>query len=29
MQSTVENLVSGIFILTNKKIRIGEFVQFL
>lgn len=29
MQSTVENLVSGIFILTNKKIRLGEFVQFM
>ncbi len=29
MQSTVENLVSGIFILTNKKIKLGEFVQFM
>ena len=29
MQSTVENLVSGIFILTNQKIRLGEFVQFM
>ena len=29
VQSTVENLVSGIFILTNQKIRLGEFVQFM
>lgn len=29
MQWTIENFVSGILILTNKKIQIGEFVQFL
>ena len=29
MQSTIENFISGILILTNKKIEIGAFIQFL
>ena len=29
MENTIGNMISGIFILTNKKIRLGEFIQFL
>ena len=29
MQSTIENLVSGILILTNQKIKLWEYIQFL
>lgn len=29
METTIENMVAGIMILTNKKVRIGDFVQLL
>ena len=29
MQSTIENLVAGVMIITNQKIKIGEFIQFM
>ena len=29
METTIGNMISGIFILTNKKIKLGDFVQFM
>lgn len=29
METTIGNLISGVFILTNKKIKLGDFVEFL
>jgi len=29
METTIGNMISGIMILTNKKIRLGDFVQFM
>ncbi|MDD3262890.1 MAG: mechanosensitive ion channel family protein [Candidatus Absconditabacteria bacterium] len=29
METTIGNLVSGVFILTNKKVKLGDFVEFL
>lgn len=29
METTIGNMIAGIMFLTNKKIKIGEFTQFL
>jgi small-conductance mechanosensitive channel len=29
METTIENMVSGVMLLTNKKIRIGDYLQFM
>jgi small-conductance mechanosensitive channel len=29
METTIENMVSGVMLLTNKKIRIGDYLEFM
>lgn len=29
MENTIGNMISGVMILTNKKIKLGDFVQFM
>jgi small-conductance mechanosensitive channel len=29
METTIENMVSGVMFITNKKVKIGDFVEFM